>query len=434
MSARADPSNIIVYGFIRDDMGAHYSNDDFGQYNKYIEGKLGITIQRVGLSENIYNNFEDFVGKIAGEAASGKNIFFIFIADVFFAPCEKIEDYSYFVDLTDDEMRLVERWNDQGKYKQKKIIVYKRDSKHSPDEIKRKLEELQRYGTIIPEIDFMYSTGSKYYVVDPDLNKLMLQPTLTFPIDNNKIDVLPDGEYILKKGFASSNFGNTYYEGSGDKLVQAINIVNNKGMRAVKPSYLKLEKEKQEFQLWRATYHEYIVCDDYTIVQPKSDLYANCHEFKFGVLDDKIICVTSDKHFETINYENEINPHILQFVRNIIDIVKRKWPKYFYVRIDIMVECNPADKDAILHDTGTGPAPAIYLNEIEPLGSGLKRLCNNIDDNKIKKPTGIFDKPPWQHMYEGERVEQLIADELVKLIERNLVGGIKRKKYRLVRI
>ena len=212
-------------------------------------------------------------------------------------------------------------------------------------------------------------------------------------------------------------------------------MINTGGMRSIDPNYEsfkeKYETEGFKLRISEYSYDRFTVCDDYTIVQKVSDLYKNCHEFKFAVLNDKIICVVSDKHFETINYEDDINPHILKFVREVIALVKRKWPDYFYVRIDVMIECNPADKDRILHDPDTSNILNIYLNEIEPLGSGMKRFCNNIENDKIKKPTGIFDKPPWQHLYEGERVELSIANELVKLIQGASVGGAK--KYRIVR-
>ncbi|GAG15393.1 unnamed protein product [marine sediment metagenome] len=168
------------------------------------------------------------------------------------------------------------------------------------------------------------------------------------------------------------------------------------------------------------------MCDDYTIVQKYSRLYNYCHEFKFSVLNDKIICIdtTPARHKDpliTINYENEINPYLLQYVRYVIGIIKRKWPNYFYVRIDIMVDC--IDPDAVLYRF-----PKIYLNEIEPLGSGLKAFCLNIEDNKIKRPTGTR-----MNLYGDESVQVLIADGLVKIIESKLIGGRKQKKYRLVK-
>lgn len=436
-AASTDPSNIVVYGFVRDDMGSHYSNDDFWQYNKYIEGKLGVTIENVGLNENIYTNFGQFISKIEAEFRSGKKIFFIFIADVFFSPCKKIKDFAYSVDYTDEEQLVVDRWKMHGSPPKKTITVYRRDSAYSPKTLMGRLRELQKYGTIIPEVDFMYTTGSKYYVADPDFGQLMLRPTLTFPTQTELIQELPDDKYILKKGFVSSSYGNFFYEGPGNKIPDAIKMINTGGMRDIDPDYHEFQEkyETEGFKLLLSdyTYGRLTICDDYTIVQKVSDLYKKCHEFKFGILNDKIICVVSDKRFETINYEDEINPHILKFVREVIALIKRKWPNYLYVRIDIMVVCNPDDKDAILYDKGTGSiptiAPVIYLNEIEPLGSGLKGMCNNIEDDKIKRP--IDTSAYTINLYGDERVELQISAELVKLIQSESIGG--GKKYRLVK-
>ncbi len=173
---------------------------------------------------------------------------------------------------------------------------------------------------------------------------------------------------------------------------------------------------------------DYVVCDDYTIIQKYTRLYGKCNEYKFSVLNDKIICVSSIPPSETINYEDEINPHILKFVMDVVEIIKRKWPNYFYVRIDIMIECNKRDPSAILY-TSSDITPNMYLNEIEPLGSGLKRFCLNIESNKIKEPTGKFLDP-----YEDIKLESQIATELVEIIERNLIGGRKQKKYKLVKL
>lgn len=85
-AARTDPSNIVVYGFVRDDVGSHYSNDDFWQYNKYIEGKLGVTIENVGLNENIYTNFGQFISKIEAEFRSGKKYFSSLFAALTYFP------------------------------------------------------------------------------------------------------------------------------------------------------------------------------------------------------------------------------------------------------------------------------------------------------------------------------------------------------------
>ena len=415
MSARADSSNIKIYGFVKGDPYGHPSYMDFNEYNKYFNTELNIDMEQVTLSENIYTNFDKFVDKITAE--SGKKLYFIFIGDPFIMSCRRMMKRRSLVGLD----RSASMFGLDPFFKAD--TSFERDENYSPNAIMKKLEQLQEYGTVIPNINFMYATGSKYYVMDPDFNKLMIQPTLTFPKDNGKISELPYNEYILKKGFSSSSFGNYKFTGDGNELLEAIKFINNTNMTPQPDPKLDLypiaAQGKPE--------PEDVVCDDYTIVQPLSELYKNCYEFKFGVLNNEIICVTTETQVFNRNFQDKLNPYILKFVNNIIDLINQKWKNYVYARIDIIAECDPSNKDAILYSQDI--EPVMYLNEIEPLASGFKAGCINIENDKLKLPTGTLGIIPIQHLYEGFRVEQQIATELAKLTQ-GAVGG---KKYRLVK-
>jgi len=222
-------------------------------------------------------------------------------------------------------------------------------------DLEYRLNELKKYGKIVPSIDFMHSTGTKEYAIVPEIRKLLLPGTVFYPAEIDKIKNLPTDNYIYKYGLSSASKGIQIVSGDGNAIMQ--NIIN--------------------------TEHE-LFCSEFITIQKISTLFNKCYEWRFIVFQDKIYSMvasgaTLGKFFRTLqdNIGKKLNSKIYGFIKNLINIIKEKIStEYFYARIDLTLECNKSDiikltTDEILSENFNGN---IYLNEIEPLGSGLKNF------------------------------------------------------------
>lgn len=232
--------------------------------------------------------------------------------------------------------------------------IYNYDDTIDPKDIQFIIDKLNEIGIVIPDKNFMYSTGSKEYA--RDFKDVMLEGTLISPDDNNIIKTQIDLErdIVYKPGFSSgSKWRNKY-----NNVKQIFAGDNN-------PT-------------------------EFAIIQPdNSELYNNCHEFRFFVLDDEIVGVTVNKNhiFNKIKAKikdgyAKININLINFIKNIMNRIKDKWENYFYARVDVIVKCDKKDPLNVLFDD---TKIQVYLNEIEPLGSGLKDKCLDVTDNSFTK-------------------------------------------------
>jgi hypothetical protein len=273
----------------------------------------------------------------------------------------------------------------------------------------KRILDLQNYGKLIPSFEFMYSTGTKEYAAIPEITNLMIPGTKIYPRDVNEIKNLPTDKYIIKYGLSSSNFGVENLEGTGQDVID--NIQSNKNARK---------------------------CSEFVIIQKQSNLFTKCSEWRFMVLQDKIVALRpTNTNFNLVHAiikaykvgadNKKLNSKIYYFIKNIVNLIKEKISKdYFFARIDLVFECSKSGDvidvlmDDVLSENFSGN---IYLNEIEPLGSGLKsEVFIGVTDNGQNAIT-LLDFP--------KTVYNWISDALINIVSDNKsqVGGINKSLY-----
>ena len=298
------------------------------------------------------------------------------------------------------------------------------------------IEQLKQSGKIIPDADFFYNIGSKRYVLDKIFRDYMLPGTMVYENNLEEIKKLMEAktEYIFKPGYSSSgkNVSSCYIFNIHDRISQ-------------------------------------LTTGNIAIIQKTTMLYKWCIEFKFIILEDKIICInfsgpldktinflintyrnrnpekkeiikkimdienttmTKTKKLYTINQHTttislqQIDSKIIEYVNNIIQLIKSRWPDYFYARIDIIIDCG-IGRDAIdiLFNLGDRK---IYLNEIEPLGSGMRSECILCDDEHNIQLSNNHD----EHDKIMEKIKLSLTEKITNIVFetekiKEQEGGIK---------
>jgi hypothetical protein len=96
-----------------------------------------------------------------------------------------------------------------------------------------------------------------------------------------------------------------------------------------------------------------------------------------------------------IDKEMVINHRFYNFLRNVIGTMKDVYPDYLFARIDIVADCplKYGEYDNLTHDLFSSDYDGnIYLNEIEPLGSGKKADAIIIVKDSMKDAVGTIQE------------------------------------------
>lgn len=391
----------FVYIFCHMMEGAHYSYIDAFTINEYLGENFDKRDEHVFIVNDGFILIEEYFNMLLQNIESKKNkynITFIFTEDL----------YQFICNNNISLKNLVDR-----------------------------LETLRKKGICLPSIHFMYSIGTKEYVRYDSLKKLMLDGTLVYPYDMDKIRHLENGDYYIKHGLSSSGKGNYTLHGNGKYLTKILDTkkeiikhITNGEIDKVKEIRRSLENEyKLEPEIIGMLFDNRDICSDYAIIQRFTDLFEKCYEWKFFVLKDKIIGLANNNRVSDItielkkNEESTLNKNIFSFVKKVIDIINEIFSaEYFFARIDITITCYNDDNkksDDIFNDYifGNRNDFKIYLNEIEPLGCGLKdkAICLYEKDDNVKITTGI-----------KSCIYGIIGDEIAR------IAGLSRKNNMMV--
>ena len=199
---------------------------------------------------------------------------------------------------------------------------------------------LKRF-TWYPTLPLLKTIASKEYVRIPTIREKML-PTWIYPDDIAQIQNLPNGDYHIKFGLTSSSEGVFEYAGTGQRVIDEIN---------------RISKDKHLFS-------------DCVQIQPSTHIT----EFKFFVVDgyiSSIICeegehVAAAKLFS--EQDHQLDPRLVTFCKEVYGCLSQYYSDPGFLRIDIFMEGDCDYENLIM-----GRVPdKIYLNEVEPLGSGWK--------------------------------------------------------------
>ena len=252
-----------------------------------------------------------------------------------------------------------------------------------PKQLKDILHSMLNKGyEVFPNIDFMHDVGTKEYV--RHMKHFMFPETYIFPEDFDQIKQLePKSMYAVKSGMTSSGTGVKIV--NGDEIMSAISIMSRiRGRTFITDADIDLYNKTK---------------DDCTsrifIIQPNNDIYKRCYEYRFMVLRDKIIAVADprkrrEKECPDVESGHKLNQDIYNFIHKVIKHVSARYVNYIYMRVDIIIECSnyitktvgysgffedteyvyPEDIDIIFSSQSL--EGKIWLNEIEPLGSGHK--------------------------------------------------------------
>lgn len=388
-------NNVKIYGIISDH-GSHYSTMDISSYNRQFKNfNTNLVIEEINKDK-----IKELISKVIDDKKKGYEVFVITIADIFNEVCR-------YGEKAHDDMRL------------NLIILYS-------------------LCTVIPDIDMVMTIGSKKYVADPDFIKLMLPNTYVYPMPDGynfnydqQIKDLPSDYYIMKQGYSGS--GHDVFTWSSFKGKYQFFTTRGYGIdtkRLEKSSGIEMYNDLQDKYHNRVerikkrrediTFDERfdsVPCDEFFIIQPYSDLFKNCYEFKISVINDKIVCFYNGRsnlrNDEIQKYKNEkdelpaINSYIVEFINNVIAIVKRKWSNYVYLRIDIICECDGNNRYDILFSEKRDFH--IYLNEIEHLGSGVKFDCTPVDKDIIESDIYFTES--------SDIIYDLIVDKFLDIID-----------------
>jgi len=278
------------------------------------------------------------------------------------------------------------------------------------------LDELETKGTLIPNKNLIKQVGTKKYVIS--FKDLMLPGTLTYPVDESKISSLETGKYMLKYGMSGANATNYIIHGTGKNIMERIKSMTVKNVGN----------------------------PDFAIVQPFSDIFKRCSEYRVLLIDGNIVdfyygIVGSEpkesvseigqnalgsffyNYFKSETSKKEpliINKKIYTFLKNIVEKIKREitfGTVPDYLRLDIIIDCsdNPAGdfKNDILPDIVNPEWDGnIYLNEIENLASGVYGSQSNTQVNDINNQAVITNE-----RYDSlEILKTDIYNRMIKLI------------------
>jgi len=402
--------NVKLYAIVNNKYKEHYSTEDVEKYNTVLK-KMNTNLEFISYDKR---KIPDLIQQIKVDRQNNITCFVVIAADPFNNICGL--------------------------------------GANAPNILINNLIILYTLCTVIPDIDMVMTIGSKKYVADPDFNSLMLPNTYTYPPIGNfnyneQIKNLPLGNYIMKQGYSGS--GKDYYEWLKDyegkyrflhsdtsyKPIEQKNKVTGMEMFAdIEDMYLNREKNIAERtenrKKWFDSDESQAQCDTVFIIQNYTELYRNCEEMKFIVIEkdvqtDKkddypwdIICVNT-KTIHRIDklkiYEKDdgelppINPHIINFINKVVGLVRYKWRNYTYLRVDIICECDPMREYDVLFSQDK---INIFLNEIEYLGSGLKSNCNPIHDKQIN--LYLYETNEFEYTYER------IIDRFMNIINKKL--------------
>ena len=356
-----------VYFIGKIDQHNHYSQYDITRikesFNKYPNIAIELVDDFMFGDTDKYNNFIEQVKKT-------QNNFFIFNSDVYQNVC------IYGLDITD---------------------------------LNHKIMSLKNYGVMIPPHEFMVSIGTKEYAIIPELVAMMIPGTIFYPRDSEIIKKLPDNAYVLKYGLSSGNLGCKDIQGNGESVLETINS-NKTGP------------------------YKNILCSNFIIIQPHTNLFERCSEWRFFVLQDKIISLHATSKRIPSFYRGcmsaggkKMNSRVYDFIKRVVNNIKEKISKdYFFARIDLTLECSSVEPGEVLSNNifGDNFTGQIYLNEIEPLGSGKKMdvLLQIFDDGREAVLNKIIDDELHYELYNS------ISKSLLEIINKNnLVGGSNNK-------
>ena len=262
----------------------------------------------------------------------------------------------------------------------------------------------------IPDIDFMHDVGTKEYV--RHMKHFMLPETFVYPDDKDILEksLIPDLTYVVKSGMTSSGQG--VQSKVGSEVVKLLENYTPYSFR-LRSSHKSIGGDDFILDKDFDKYNE--VENDCTsrifIIQPKNAIYNRCHEFRFFVLRDKIIGVADPRgeRVEKIYKSGTIlNKDIYDYIHKVISHISERYNNYLFMRVDIIMECGyfpPEDlKDDYsnwsfypgnIPEKSLPPRPEnidilfsdedlkdkMWLNEIEPLGSG----------HKARSPVTLYD-------------------------------------------
>ncbi len=306
---------------------------------------------------------------------------------------------------------------------------------NEPMIIYNRLKELEKYMDIYPSIDFLYATGSKKYTLNETIANYMLPNTYIYPKDYDDIFKLKPNNYIIKYGFTSVNTGVFLDNGDGAKIIKKIESLNKtkeKGIHCkdniviIQPESAIFDKcdelkfgiignkiigiQTSKYQLFTTK----IITDPYknTTINNKEfysflqnieniNKWENLEELPDKVHDKNYInfikssCNMMKPHkkysqggkiLSNVYYKPKNKPYIIlklnnkiyKFIKEVMEKINKIYTNNLYVRLDIIYQCN--DKYDFVTDNDIGN---IYINEIEPYGSGLKaQMYPIIDNNK----------------------------------------------------
>jgi hypothetical protein len=252
---------------------------------------------------------------------------------------------------------------------------------------------------------------------------------------DQQIKDLPSDYYIMKQGYSGS--GNDLFRWTEDfkgeyqfmslrgRGIDTKRLIKSSGIEMYNDLQDKYDTRVERIKKRRENEHfvekfDPVPCDEFFIIQPYSELFMNCYEFKISVVNDQIVCFYngrfSIRNDEVSKYKNEkdelpaINSYIVEFIDKVIAIVKKKWNNYVYLRIDIICECDKNNKYDILFSEKRDFH--IYLNEIEYLGSGIKFECAPVA-NKIIENDIYFEESI-------DIIYDLITDKFMDIIDNKI--------------
>ena len=275
-------------------------------------------------------------------------------------------------------------------YKDTKILIledmYANKNYKNLVDIAIMLDKLSGIGELIPNINIINYLGSKTYA--KDFRDMML-PTYIWPLDTIRsqlpqietslpqiksplphietslphIEKLPRSDYIIKRGYSSANMGNIVMKDkTGEDIINAINDM----------------------------------LIEFAIIQPLSDIFNRCDEYRLLMVDGKIL----DVYYGNVSYgigsvkiynhifklntyklalKNDVvmNDKVYKFLQKIYNrFVSVTGVNNSQLRIDFTIKCT--DKPVGDYETNSLPdifdpnwSGNIYLNEIDTIASGI---------------------------------------------------------------
>lgn len=205
--------------------------------------------------------------------------------------------------------------------------------------------QLLRQVNIFPDPDLLYQIGTKLYALW--MKEFMLD-TLVYPNDWQTIAKLQPSNVVIKPSLSSGNRGIQFEDGiDGFTLLK------------------KLEAYSPDLTNYTVP----------VLVQPRYKPYGSCPEFRFFCENGRLRGVnlpnpTSRFYAYTESGAPTLNPYLYAFLGRVWARVRQNYKRFVYLRIDVIVDCGEsADPFA---DLVSAQERTMYLNEIEPVGSGHK--------------------------------------------------------------